>query len=95
MEDNGRTSFFSDLDPFKEFNFYQNAFVSLLFEPDINMVRRCCIAIRLLGLADVCASKSPNLAMRSFESEADALMPITNQMMDHFGSNLNFKMTTI
>lgn len=89
--EDGRVSFKTGYNPLKGMNLYQRVFVALMFEPRISAVRRTLTAVRLLGLADVCASDNPALCMRMFEKNAERLDGVMQRFKRSLGGNLNFK----
>lgn len=91
IDSDGAVSFESEYQPLKGMNLYQDVFVSLLFETDQASVRRWMEAIRILGLADVCASIRPGVAMTMFQRSVEDLMPVRERILRNFGGNLNFQ----
>ena len=59
IDPSGKVSFESEYRPLKGMNLYQQVFVALLFESNSRAVNRWMEAIRILALADVCASDRP------------------------------------
>jgi len=94
IDEIGKVTFSSDYHPLKGMNLYQHAFVSFMFEPDINLVHKWMAAIRLLGIADLCASRNPELTMSMFERTADELSEVISDFKRHLGGNLNFNPAT-
>lgn len=94
IDETGLVTFISDYHPIKGMNLYQHAFVSFMFEPDLALVRRWMSAIRLLGIADLCASKNPEITMGMFERTADELTDVIAGVRRHLGGNLNFNPAT-
>ncbi len=87
----GKFVFHSDYRPLKGMNLYQRAFVTFMFDTDLALVRRCRRAVRLLGIAEVCCSRNPELSMRMFEQNLEDLSGVAAQFIRRFGGNLNFK----
>ncbi|MCR5561250.1 MAG: hypothetical protein K6F58_05475 [Bacteroidales bacterium] len=93
IDGEGRVSFSSEYRPLKGMNLYQMVFVALMFEPDRAEVARWLEAIRILGLADVCASKRPEISMKMFESTVRDLKPVSDEFKRRMGGNLNFALS--
>lgn len=90
IDSGGNVSFVSHYNPLRGINLYQDTFVSLLFETDKIRVRRWMEAIRILGLAELCAAKKPQLSMAMFKKAAAELAPVREKILQNFGGELNF-----
>ena len=95
IDETGKVTFYTEYHPLKGMNLYQRAFVSFMFEPDMVQVRKWMAAIRLLGIADLCASRNPELTMSMFERTADELAETIADFKRHLGGNLNFNPATV
>lgn len=93
IEDDGRVTFQSEYQPLKGMNLFQLVFVSLMFEPDKLALAKLLNVIRILGLADVCASKRPEVSMSMFERTMDDLAGLARELKRHMGGNLNFALS--
>lgn len=91
IREDGRLVFGSEYNPVKGINLYQRAFVSLMFEHDISLVRRSLLAIRLLSIAEICSLPRPQLALSMFENTVDELSQSSEEFRKRFGANLNFQ----
>ena len=80
----------SEFRPLKGMNLYQQALITLMFERDRREVSKWIKAIRILGIADVCSSQRPELAMSMFERTMDDLHDTCGDFLRHLGGNLNF-----
>ena len=95
IDPSGNVSFESEYRPLKGMNLYQQVFVALLFESNSRAVNRWMDAIRILALADVCASDRPELTMSMFEQTLCDLALVCEEFRSHLGGNLNFKLATV
>ena len=89
LED-GSVLILSDYRPLKGMNLYQQVFVALLFETDKATLRKWMDAIRMLGLADVCSCKYPQLTMKMFERSLGEVSEACGGFRQYLGGNLNF-----
>lgn len=89
----GQLEFQSEYNPLKGMNLYQPVFVSFMFEPDRRALAAWLGAIRILGLAEVCASRRPELSMCMFERTMDDLAGVSAELKRHLGGNLNFALS--
>ena len=95
IDADGNVSFETHYNVLRGMNFYQEVFVSLLFETDRIRFRRWMEAIRILGLSELCASKKPQLSMARFKQTAMELAPVREKLLQRFGGELNFSYARI
>lgn len=95
IEEDGDIVFHSDYKPLKGMNLYQQVFLTLLFECNQRAVGRWMEAVRILALADVLASKRPEVSMNMFEHIMDDLSATCERLKSHLGGNLNFKLAAV